>query len=201
LPTGAAAGSCSVVIAAGGNCSIACTDPTHDVAGAPYSCRAPDDPASLRHWDRKLTGSQTCIIGVCPRTGFLSPDPSALSCCACVKGTCPPLSAPLHGKLGACGNSVGATCKFECDSGYELQGTAPTCQDTRQWSVSPQTCQSRYPLCIPLRNSVVLRAAVSPCAPKTVTVTADPETQVLNHFVNLVCCSCWFVFSERVSHH
>ncbi|KAG8144540.1 hypothetical protein E2320_013032 [Naja naja] len=56
---------------------------------------------------------------------------------------CPTLKAPEHGYLSctSAGDNYGATCEYQCDGGYELEGArSRVCQSSRQWSGSQARC-------------------------------------------------------------
>ena len=67
--------------------------------------------------------------------------------------TCPALTAPSHGRFRnsqSCGNAYGTWCRFECDTGYSVTGSASRrCivqqdQTSASWSGSATGCQSKW---------------------------------------------------------
>lgn len=60
---------------------------------------------------------------------------------------CPRLSNPFNGRIvGECYNFAGATCKFECNSGWQLNGPQNiTCMQSGRWSQEAPTCTQGGP--------------------------------------------------------
>ncbi|XP_078544581.1 sushi repeat-containing protein SRPX2 isoform X2 [Lissotriton helveticus] len=70
---------------------------------------------------------------------------------------CPVLKPPPHGYItcSSAGNNYGATCKYQCDGGYERQGP-PTrvCQFSQAWS-------EFEPICVPMKIVVDVNSAAA----------------------------------------
>ena len=57
---------------------------------------------------------------------------------------CPQLSAPFNGSIQSCSNLPGHTCKFSCDKGYVLVGSATrTCTDNCTWTGAETQCNGK----------------------------------------------------------
>ncbi|CAH3164729.1 unnamed protein product [Pocillopora meandrina] len=112
------------------------------------------------HDDAKIfSGSTSCshLNGGCSH--LCLPNPSGHQC-FCPEGVllkpgdpftcqgvnrCAHLSVPSNGSLHPCSNLPGNTCRFSCDKGYILTGSATrTCQDDGTWTGTQAKCNGRY---------------------------------------------------------
>ena len=74
---------------------------------------------------------------------FLNRFPSFFFCFTEI--TCSPrLTAPSDGH-GECSDSenYGSECRFSCDAGYELKGSASVLCDAKGWNASTPRCKSK----------------------------------------------------------
>ena len=56
---------------------------------------------------------------------------------------CGALPEPLHGTLSLTGTSFGSEAKYNCDDGYELEGSKErTCKGDGQWSGTNVVCKA-----------------------------------------------------------
>ncbi|NXD37569.1 SRPX2 protein, partial [Copsychus sechellarum] len=70
---------------------------------------------------------------------------------------CPVLKPPQNGYISCTsdGNNYGATCEYQCDGGYERQGSSlRVCQSTQLWTGS-------QPLCTPMQINTDVNSAAS----------------------------------------
>ncbi|NWY64962.1 SRPX2 protein, partial [Erithacus rubecula] len=70
---------------------------------------------------------------------------------------CPVLKPPQNGYISCTsdGNNYGATCEYQCDGGYERQGSSlRVCQSTQRWTGS-------QPLCAPMQINTDVNSAAS----------------------------------------
>lgn len=86
----------------------------------------------VSYWMNKLCETQKILISV-----TFSFDPSAIKC--------PAIFAPDQGSLDCSHDhgefSVGSTCRFSCNRGFELMGsTSVECTVSGSWSSPPPTC-------------------------------------------------------------
>ncbi|XP_066030106.1 low-density lipoprotein receptor-related protein 6 isoform X2 [Pocillopora verrucosa] len=110
------------------------------------------------HDDAKIfSGSTSCshLNGGCSH--LCLPNPSGHQC-FCPEGVllkpgdpftcqgvnrCAHLSVPSNGSLHPCSNLPGNTCRFSCDKGYILTGSATrTCQDDGTWTGTQAKCNA-----------------------------------------------------------
>ena len=57
---------------------------------------------------------------------------------------CPPLFALFNGRSEMSSNLPGQTCRFSCDKGYRLKGSATrTCRDNGTWSGAETQCNGK----------------------------------------------------------
>lgn len=110
------------------------------------------------HDDAKIfSGSTSCshLNGGCSH--LCLPNPSGHQC-FCPEGVllkpgdpftcqgvnrCVHLSVPSNGSLHPCSNLPGNTCRFSCDKGYILTGSATrTCQDDGTWTGTQAKCNA-----------------------------------------------------------
>ncbi|XP_071948697.1 E-selectin-like [Antedon mediterranea] len=63
----------------------------------------------------------------------------------CNPVTCPVLDPPMHGVIVTQGSSYNDVIEFDCNTGYNLQGSRQrTCQQDGQWSGELTTCNREY---------------------------------------------------------
>ena len=86
---------------------------------------------------------------------------------------CPTLPAPLNGmKMDSCGNQTGDACKFDCNTGYILNGSRTrSCTPSNTWSGLITTCRPSCWLRRRMAPSCLFATTSSPLpAPSCVTL-------------------------------
>ncbi|XP_036756528.2 P-selectin isoform X1 [Manis pentadactyla] len=161
-----------------GASALQCLDTGHWSA-APPECQA----VTCRPLLSPQNGTMSCVHppgdssynSTCRFTcdeGFSLSGPGRLDCAAsghwtgspptCEAVKCPELFAPEQGSL-ACADahgefSVGSTCHFSCNEGFELDGLSDaTCTASGRWTAAPPTCKGVAPASAPEGRCPALR--------------------------------------------
>ena len=167
---------CPSTLAHGASCTKACdsgytlagTQPTCDDGNLTDTVECIEDIDCVGEWSRcdSACSKQYTVRVTQSGSGRSCPaSHEAVAACNPGEGGCPAdcvgLSAPAHGSMSTCGAVLahGASCSKECDSGYTLAGTQPTCVDGNltdtveciedidcvgEWSVCTESCRKEY---------------------------------------------------------
>ncbi|KNC49451.1 uncharacterized protein AMSG_05458 [Thecamonas trahens ATCC 50062] len=100
---------------------------------------------------------------------------SAASCSPIPDYCPPPPAAPSNGVQGSCSRTVGGTCSYSCNTGYNPGGGMTiTCQSNGAWSGSPAACNPTADYCPALTAPTNGNAPAS--YSRTITSVASPYT-------------------------
>ncbi|XP_055926693.1 sushi, von Willebrand factor type A, EGF and pentraxin domain-containing protein 1-like [Argiope bruennichi] len=136
----------------GAKCELKCKE-----GYCPFSCNLAFSGAdsTVLPWNRSPLPSRQCL-----ETGKWTGEDFY-----CEKMRCPALDHPLHGKHNCAGLDFefGISCEFECDAGYELQGSsARTCLINGSWTGTQTICKAMK--CEPLKRNQHLKVKPKKCS-------------------------------------
>ncbi|KNC49452.1 uncharacterized protein AMSG_05459 [Thecamonas trahens ATCC 50062] len=140
--------------------SPAACNPTADYCPALTAPTNGNAPASYSRTITSVASPYTCNAGydlsgsasrTCQSDGTWS---STTPTCVLDTSYCGARPAtPANGNAGSCGYSIGASCTYGCNNGYEPSGSMTvTCNSGGAWSGSPSSCTSKTNYCPALTN-------------------------------------------------
>ncbi|CAL1281077.1 unnamed protein product [Larinioides sclopetarius] len=134
----------------GAKCELKCKE-----GFCPFSCHMATSDAAVPPWNRSPLPSRQCL-----ETGKWTGEDFY-----CEKMRCPVLDHPLHGKHDCAGLDFefGTTCQFECEAGYELEGSSlRTCLLNGSWTGTHTVCKEIK--CDPLKRNQHLKVKPKKCS-------------------------------------